>query len=84
MSGVAMLDGSHVSFHSWPNAGHATFDMVVRGGVEAQRVVEVLRRAFQAREINVSEHRRGGVSDQPKKAAARGTVTRLARVRKVA
>jgi S-adenosylmethionine decarboxylase len=84
MSGVAVLEGSHVSFHSWPHAGYAAFDMVVRGGVEAERVVDVLRQAFQARDITVSEHRRGGPKEQPKKAAPRSNVTRLARVRKVA
>jgi S-adenosylmethionine decarboxylase len=84
MSGVAILEGSHVSFHSWPHAGYAAFDMVVRGGVEAQRVVDVLRQSFQARDITVSEHRRGGPVELPKKAAPRSNVTRLARVRKVA
>jgi S-adenosylmethionine decarboxylase len=83
MSGVAVLEGSHVSFHSWPHAAYAAFDMVVRGGVEAQRVVEVLRRSFDARDINVNEHRRGGPV-VAKKAASRNNVTRLSRTRKVA
>ncbi len=84
MSGVAVLEGSHISFHSWPHADYAAFDMVVRGGVEAQRVVDVLRRAFQARDLTVSEHRRNGPLEQPKAVPTRGTVTRLSRVRKVA
>jgi S-adenosylmethionine decarboxylase len=84
MSGVAVLEGSHISFHSWPQAGYAAFDMAVRGGIEAERVVEVLRRAFEARDVTVSEHRRGGPQEMPHKATARGNVTRLARVRKVA
>jgi S-adenosylmethionine decarboxylase len=84
MSGVAVLEGSHISFHSFPHAGYAAFDMVVRSGVESQRVVEVLRRAFNVRDLTVSEHRRNGPLEAPKKAASRGTVTRLARVRKVA
>ena len=84
MSGVAVLEGSHISFHSWPHAAYAAFDMVVRTGIDAQRVVEVLRRAFHARKVSVSEHRRDVLADAPKKTVARTNVTRMTRVRKVA
>ena len=93
LSGVAVFDQSHISFHSWPDAGYAAFDVFLRGDAEPEAVVDVLRQAFNAVEVIVNEHRRGEGAVRPKLRAVTAkkmtpdgerSVTRLSRVRKVA
>ena len=59
ISGVAVLAESHISVHSWPEVGYAAFDVFMCGDARPETAVEVLRRAFKAERIAVSEHLRG-------------------------
>jgi S-adenosylmethionine decarboxylase len=59
VAGVAVLSDSHISVHSWPEAGYAAFDVVVRGSVPAERMAEVLRDAFAAGDVVVKTLERG-------------------------
>jgi S-adenosylmethionine decarboxylase len=59
VSGVAVLAESHISVHTWPEIGYGAFDVFMCGDAEPWRAVEVLRRAFRAREIHVRELLRG-------------------------
>ncbi len=77
VSGVAVLAESHISMHSWPEAGYAAFDVFMCGDAKPHLATEVLREAFQARDVRVKTHRRGEELDQLDRQAARqmpGTV----------
>ena len=53
ISGVAVLAESHISVHTWPEIGYMC------GGTRPWRAVEVLKSAFQTRDVRVTELLRG-------------------------
>ncbi len=59
VAGVAVLAESHMSIHSWPEANYAALDVFMCGGSNPHAVVDILREAFQARQVVVKEHKRG-------------------------
>ena|SRR5688572_2158514 len=59
VTGVAVLAESHISIHSWPDAGYAALDMFMSGDVDAARAIPVLRKAFRASEVDVRTELRG-------------------------
>jgi S-adenosylmethionine decarboxylase len=59
VSGVAVLAESHISIHTWPEAGYAALDVFMCGKADPDKCVPVLRAAFRARRIAVSELLRG-------------------------
>jgi len=59
VSGVAVLAESHISVHTWPEIGYGAFDVFMCGDAQPWRAVEILRAAFNAREVRVSELLRG-------------------------
>jgi S-adenosylmethionine decarboxylase len=59
VSGVAVLAESHISIHTWPEAGYAGLDVFMCGKAEPDKCVPVLREAFGAKRIAVSELLRG-------------------------
>lgn len=59
VSGVAVLSESHISIHSWPEADYAALDVFMCGEAKPHLAIDVLRRAFEAEEVVVKEHRRG-------------------------
>lgn len=59
VSGVAVLAESHISIHTWPERGYAALDVFMCGDAEPEKAVEVLRRRFAPRRIDVSTHKRG-------------------------
>ena len=59
VSGVAVLAESHISVHTWPEIGYGAFDVFMCGDAEPRKAVEVLRRAFDARDVQVKEFLRG-------------------------
>ncbi|MBX6329007.1 MAG: adenosylmethionine decarboxylase [Pseudolabrys sp.] len=59
VSGVAVLAESHISIHSWPEHGYAALDIFMCGNTNPDVCVPLLREAFSARKISVSEHLRG-------------------------
>jgi S-adenosylmethionine decarboxylase len=65
VAGVAVLSESHISIHSWPDAEFAAVDIFMCGDTEPQKCVDVLREAFQARNVVVKTHRRGEEVAQP-------------------
>jgi S-adenosylmethionine decarboxylase len=64
VSGVAVLSESHISIHSWPEADYAALDVFMCGEAKPHLAIEVLREAFQARDVVVKEHKRGEELDQ--------------------
>jgi len=59
VSGVAVLAESHISIHTWPYSGYAALDVFMCGDADPDACVPVLREAFAAKRVEVSELRRG-------------------------
>jgi len=59
VSGVAVLAESHISVHTWPEAGYAAFDVFMCGDADPWKAIDILRAAFDADEIKVDELLRG-------------------------
>jgi S-adenosylmethionine decarboxylase len=45
--------------HTWPEIGYGAFDVFMCGDAQPWKAVEILRRAFGAQEVRVSELLRG-------------------------
>ncbi len=61
VSGVAVLAESHIAIHTWPEAGYAALDVFMCGKTDPDRCVPILRAAFAAKRVEVSELLRGQV-----------------------
>jgi S-adenosylmethionine decarboxylase len=59
VSGVAVLAESHISIHTWPDAGYAALDVFMCGSADPDACIPVLREAFSAQRIGVNEILRG-------------------------
>jgi S-adenosylmethionine decarboxylase len=59
VSGVAVLAESHISIHTWPDAGYAALDVFMCGKASPDACVPVLREAFKAERVEVNEILRG-------------------------
>jgi len=59
VSGVAVLAESHISIHTWPDAGYAALDVFMCGSADPDACIPVLREAFGAKHVGVSEILRG-------------------------
>ena len=59
ISGVAVLAESHISIHTWPDAGYAAVDVFMCGKANPDACVPVLREAFRAQRVEVNELLRG-------------------------
>ena len=87
VSGVAVLSESHISIHSWPEADYAALDVFMCGEARPDLCVDVLKEAFQAREVVVKTHHRGEELDlmswqmAAKPAADEGTEEKLAKAK---
>jgi S-adenosylmethionine decarboxylase len=59
VSGVAVLAESHISIHTWPDAGYAALDVFMCGQALPDACIPVLREAFKAERVEVNEILRG-------------------------
>ncbi len=59
VSGVAVLAESHISIHTWPEVGYAALDVFMCGSADPDACIPVLREAFAAERVGVSELLRG-------------------------
>ena len=59
VSGVAVLAESHISIHTWPDAGYAALDVFMCGQASPDACIPVLRQAFKAERVEVNEILRG-------------------------
>jgi S-adenosylmethionine decarboxylase len=59
VSGVAVLAESHISIHTWPDAGYAALDVFMCGSADPDACIPVLREAFSAKSVGVNEILRG-------------------------
>jgi S-adenosylmethionine decarboxylase len=58
ISGVAVLAESHISIHSWPEAGYAALDVFMCGHADPHATIDVLKAAFRPDRTLVKEHLR--------------------------
>lgn len=59
VSGVAVLAESHISIHTWPDAGYAALDVFMCGKTDPDACIPVLREAFRTDRVEVNEILRG-------------------------
>lgn len=60
VTGVILLQESHISIHTWPEHGFAAVDVFMCGSCQPQRAIEVLCAAFSPVSIDIREVTRGG------------------------
>src|SRR5499433_638434 len=63
VSGVAVLAESHISIHTWPDSRYAALDVFMCGKAIPDACIPVLRKAFKAKRVEVSEILRGQDTD---------------------
>ena len=59
VSGVAVLAESHISVHTWPESRYGAFDVFMCGDADPHKAAEVLKDAFNAGIMQVTEIHRG-------------------------
>ena len=59
VSGVVVLAESHISIHTWPEKDFAAVDVFMCGACDPYRALPILKQAFGAETVQLSEHRRG-------------------------
>jgi len=59
VSGVLVLAESHISIHTWPERSFAALDIFMCGECDPHLSVPVLEKAFQPKNIELTEQRRG-------------------------
>jgi len=86
VSGVAVLAESHISIHSWPEAGYAALDVFMCGHADPHATIAVLETAFRPDRTVVKEHLRANSACERtwEIAAGKKAPVRAARARKAA
>jgi S-adenosylmethionine decarboxylase len=62
ISGVAVLQESHISIHTWPEYEYAAMDIFVCGTLDPRKCIPVLKKGFTPQNIQVVEIKRGIMS----------------------
>lgn len=60
VTGVVVIEESHLSIHTWPETGYAAVDFYTCGDVRPQQAVQVLSSTLRASRVEVLEIARGG------------------------
>src|SRR3990172_10654224 len=64
VSGVAVLAESHISIHSWPEAGYAALDVFMCGSCSPHATIDVLKSAFKPTKTVGKEHLRARTMEE--------------------
>ena len=59
VTGVLVIEESHFSVHTWPEAGYAALDFYTCGALEPERAVRIVATGLGARSVSVLEVARG-------------------------
>jgi len=59
ISGVAIIQESHISIHTWPEYKYAALDIFVCGEVDPYKAIPLLKERFKPKRIQVAELKRG-------------------------
>ena len=61
VSGVVVVQESHLAIHTWPEHGYAAVDIFTCGEIEPQEAFEFLTSFFEASSISITELKRGSL-----------------------
>ncbi len=61
VSGVVIVQESHLAIHTWPEHGYAAIDVFTCGEIEPREAFEFLSSALNAQSISISESKRGAL-----------------------
>jgi len=59
VSGMAILQESHISIHSWPEYEYAALDIFVCGTIDPYKAVPIIKKGFEPQDLQVVEVKRG-------------------------
>jgi len=59
ISGVAVIEESHVSIHSWPEYDYAALDIFMCGDANPYKAIPVFKQGFKPKDMQVMEIKRG-------------------------
>ena len=65
ISGVVVIEESHLSIHTWPEYGYAAVDFFTCGDGLPERAHEVLKSGLRAKTSEVMFVNRGAISESP-------------------
>lgn len=71
VTGVVVIEESHLSIHTWPENGYAAVDFYTCGDVRPELAVELLSAQLRAARVEVLEIARGGAPEHTFSSLAR-------------
>tara|TARA_Y100000361_G_scaffold91087_1_gene81135 strand:- start:262 stop:657 length:396 start_codon:yes stop_codon:yes gene_type:complete len=63
LSGVAVLEESHITFHTWPDREFVAFDIFMCGDTQPELAVEHIKKMIKAKKSKVQSFKRGVVNE---------------------
>ena len=72
VTGVVVVEESHLSIHTWPEASYAAMDFFTCGGCDPQAARDLVRSALGARSVETLEVHRGLHDGSVRSIEARG------------
>jgi S-adenosylmethionine decarboxylase proenzyme len=64
VTGVVVIEESHLSIHTWPETGYAALDFYTCGEARPERAIELLTGKLRASRVEVLAIARGGAPDR--------------------
>lgn len=71
VTGVVVIEESHLSIHTWPETGYAAVDFYTCGDVRPERAIDLLSGELHASRVEVLEIARGGAPEHTLTASER-------------
>lgn len=71
VTGVVVIEESHLSIHTWPESGYAAVDFYTCGDVRPPRAIELLSSQLRATRVELLEIARGGAPEQTLSSSSR-------------
>ena len=62
VTGVAVLEESHITIHTWPEVEYAAIDIFLCGNLNPFNCVEAFKKAFETYWVTVNEFKRGVIT----------------------
>ena len=76
ISGVAIIQESHLSIHTWPEFEYAAVDLFMCGTVNPHNAIESFKRGFQPKRMQIMEIKRG-IFDRPEDSLTPQTIREI-------